>query len=369
MKSLVALMALDETIRLNDLDTLYAMLSESLSGGALALAKSTMNQVSLLAQLDEISLIKQDGHYQNLLITKVIASMPAMATDFDKANFIYAELSLYLKQQNKSVLKLHQRHGAGFDSLPLHLSLEDSLMTGQQLATLMPPSTKSFCALAPLQGGVKSSYASLTGPLADAMENDDVQVIVLPVESRKHWRIVKITKSFDSKSKHNLQLFDSWSQRSARGIRGIVAELLRKSHINGHEYNIELITATHQQTDGYSCGDYSLAYAHQTAKAHEVPHYVELIDFFEKKGDKGNALRLCTRKLSLQKENGVGYDNSKAQRNSSSQTSHSRKRPRSTANSDIAFTPLLFKPRRSVRIQRQKELSTESYRNTHSNQF
>lgn len=307
---------LDEDIRQADVLALGHELEQQLVGDRLRLnyAKALLNEISKEAAIDMVSLKRQTNTYKRGLLQGIIleaeqltsTTLPSLTATNNRAKGIYAPLNEADKLESIELRALFQRHGGDFDSLALHESSFHSEMTGLQVASLMPGSDveKGLEVFAPLQSNVPETFHALSVPLADAMKKPSVKAILIPV-GPGHWRQVAITKAQNPTDKHQVEIFDSFGEGSAKGIEGAVKALLLQSGQDLDNYNITFKGAKHRQSDGYSCGDYAVAHAHEVAQKMDAAYDEKVVRTLNQEGNHNGALRKTMRQKSQEATHGA----------------------------------------------------------------
>lgn len=216
-----------------------------------------------------------------------------------------AEMYDVIKQRlNENTLENQARHRAQghFDVTPLHVRAPMDELQDHDMTRFMP---KSFGNIVVLAVTNQNEYNNVTKKLAvegirAALNDDNKKHIILPM-GPGHYRLMCITKPVPGEQ-YKVDLFGPYGEEDGRALTGLALELLTASGIVASQIaqpNLE--GPTHKQPDGYACGDYTCAHAHEKMKAFGAPasaYDERLIFALNKQGNHDNALRNVFRAIS-----------------------------------------------------------------------
>ena len=182
--------------------------------------------------------------------------------------------------ESLSPAHIHAQHHAraAYDNKPLNQCPTRLLMTTEHLQEAMPKSTDEIQVLATI-GANPTAWESVQAAAINALATG--KRVIFPIQQYNHFRLVVANPSEDPSNPVQVELFDSMGEEHAKAAIALVTQFF-----NG--VNIEIVTnqPTHLQKDGYSCGDYVAARAHQIM-GHETP----LVKALDAQGNNNDALR------------------------------------------------------------------------------
>jgi hypothetical protein len=184
---------------------------------------------------------------------------------------------------------IHAQHHARavYNNKPLSQCPPDQLMTTEHLDAAMPKSEKNFEVLGTISSDPRG-WESVRNAALKALAAG--KQVIFPIQSLSHFRLVIATPSRDDPRHIAVELFDSMGKAHAQAAVDIVTSFFGDG-------NIKIVESqpTHLQKDGYSCGDYVAAHAHQI-----MGHAIPLVTTLDECGNKDHALRKVTRGGSLE---------------------------------------------------------------------
>lgn len=285
-------MPLSQKIQSQSLNTLMANYSSkklSLEG------IERLKAINAMAAANDVAL-----HMQSPKVIKLIGDqLEKLFPKSSRLNIITRIYSMVIEQMDRETDENKRKHRAQghFDPQYIHQrSLRDQLQD-HDMNRLMPKSQGDIEVLAPINRFDRSSELVQEG-IATALKDKKINHVVIPI-GPGHWRGIYLTKPADVKGKYQLELFDPYGPVGAEAIKQTTLDLLQKCGINKNQINIKTTGPTHPQQDGYACGDFTCAHSQQKMKAFGATAYnQDLINALERQGNKDDALRHTSRKVS-----------------------------------------------------------------------
>ena len=268
------------------INTTIALYTEFFGEGLSPPQSKLLEKVIRLAAKNDIALDKQRDDYFNIVLDAVCTLQPSISEGElqQQAERTWRQMDEKLREDSRIALAHHANDARQFtdDQIPLHQhdNKNNMWLINKYIEHLMPKETPQFVVLTPI---MRNSLQTIE--LRNYLNNPRVESIVLPV-GPGHWRLVHIKKEHsDDNPSLTVSIFDSFGQDSAKSITLNVTEWLHTQ--TTLPYKILYDAPEHPQHDGYSCGDFVIAKAHQLAQDANVTHEPAFVRAL----DSGRALR------------------------------------------------------------------------------
>lgn len=250
-----------------------------------------------LAASRDVDLSAQSDTVTTLIISQL--EKPSSLNLDDTVNSIYLVIEEQMARETHENRRTHNAQGQ-FSKKRIHRRPLNGELDDGDMSMIMPPSDESISVLAPINR-FDTSLEAVQHGIKDGLNNNKVHTIIFPV-GPGHWRGVVLKKPPGSNENYQIELFDPYGPSGAATIEQIVLKLVNECGIDKNKITVTTTGPSKPQRDGFSCGDYVLAYMHQQMQklgAPETTYNTDLISIYESHGNnENNGLRHEIRAIS-----------------------------------------------------------------------